>query len=54
MKRLGGVGVTHAITAGTQLKALKELSNMFLTLEGFAIYPLACHNLSSKQLHTFL
>ena len=53
MKRFGGVDVTHAITAGTQLKVLKESSNMFLTLGGFAIYPLACHNSSSKQLHTF-
>jgi len=53
MKRFGGVDVTHAITAGTQLKVLKELSNMFLTLGGFAIYPLACHNSFSKQLHRF-
>ena len=48
MKRLGGADVTHAITAGTQLKALKELSNMFLMWEGCAIYLLACHNSFSK------
>ena len=53
MKRLGGADVTHAITAGTQLKALKELSNMFLMWEGCAIYLLACHNSFSKQLHRF-
>jgi len=53
MTRLGGVDVTHAITAGIQLKALKESLNMFLMLGDFAIYPLACHNSFSKQLHRF-
>ncbi len=53
MKRLGGVGVTHAITAGIQLKALKGSLNMFLMLGGFVIYPLACHNPFSRQLHRF-